>query len=122
MPQRRNLNLHDIDAVEKILAEPASGNLTFQITIGRADHADFDLFLILPADPAKLTVLKQLKQLCLNSEIHLADLIQEQRAMMSRFHPARFGCVCTRESTALIAEQLAFQQSAGNRRTIDLYK
>ena len=52
----------------------------------------------------------------------VANLIQEQRSLICQFKPTDLLRDCTREGAALVAKEVAFEQAAGDRSTVDLYK
>src|SRR5439155_12423311 len=50
----------------------------------------------------------------------VANLVQEQCALVSQLEPADFLCDGAGEGALLVAEQLAFEQPCGNRRAVEL--
>ncbi len=65
---------------------------------------------------------KTCKQLGLQRRRHLANFVQQQRALVAQLELARLGFVGTGKGARLVTEQFALQQLAGNRRAIDLQK
>jgi hypothetical protein len=63
--------------------------------------------------------LKHAQQLGLGREAHVGDLVEEDRAAVALLELAAPALGGTRESTALVAEELALEQRLGNRRAVD---
>ena len=82
LAERRQRDRDDVDAVEQILAEPPFGDRFRQILVGRGDHADVGLQLLEPADAAEPPLLQHAQQLHLHDGAHLADLVEEDRALL----------------------------------------
>src|SRR5439155_13076546 len=116
----RKVQIHDIDAVEQILTESPICDLGFQLPIGGANHSHLDLFVFLRANAAELSILQQLQQLGLKSQIQLGNLVQEKGAAMSLFHAAGLRTVGARERALFVSEQFAFEQGARNSGTVNL--
>ena len=58
LAQWRHVQIHDIDAVEKVGTECAVGDFFFELAIGGADYAHFNFLVFLGADAAELAVLQ----------------------------------------------------------------
>src|SRR5436309_28744 len=110
LPQRRQMYVHNIDAVEQIFTEITDGDLFFQITVGSKDEADVHLFIQLAANAAELAVLQYLEELGLDAGIEFADLIEEERPAIGPFNASRFGGYGPGERAFLVSKKLAFQQ------------
>src|SRR5256885_15239326 len=80
LPQRWHVQVHDIDAVEKVGAEVTGGDLFFQISIGGANHAHFHFLVFLRSNAAELAILQKLQQFRLQSHVEFRNFIKEQRA------------------------------------------
>ena len=72
------------------------------------------------AQAGKLAVLQDLQELGLQRWRHLADFIEQQRALVAQFELAGLGFVRPGKRSWLVAEQLALQQFAGHGGAIDL--
>ena len=116
LAQRRHLQIHDVDAIEQILAESAAFDFRFQHPVGGADYAHFNFLVFLGADPAELAVLQQLQQLGLQTQIEFGNFVEKQRAAMGQFHAARLRSVGAGEGALFVSEEFAFEQRARNRR------
>src|SRR5258706_2276252 len=69
LPQRRHVQVHNIDAVAQVGTGITGGNLLFQLSIGGADYADFHFLVFLGADAAELAVLQKLQELRLQGHV-----------------------------------------------------
>src|SRR5437660_294922 len=74
------------------------------------------------ADAVGLAVLQRLEQLGLERHRHLADLVEEEGAAVGQLELARLGARRAGEGAALVAEQLALEQLAGQRGAVDLHE
>ena len=72
------------------------------------------------AEAGELAVLQNLQQLGLQRGRHLADFVEQQRALVAQLELAGLGFVGAGEGAGLVAEELALQQLAGNGGAIDL--
>ena len=70
------------------------------------------------AQARELAILQHLQQLGLQRRRHLADFVQQDRALVAQLELAGLGLVGAGESAGLVAEQLALQQLAGHRGTV----
>ena len=61
LAQRRHIKVDHVDTVIEVLAERSVFNFFFQLAVGGADDANFDLLVSLSADAAKLAVLQKLQ-------------------------------------------------------------
>jgi hypothetical protein len=120
--QRRNVNAHNVEAVEQILAEGAFGDFSFEVFVRGGEDADIRLERLIAADAGILAFLKHAQQLALHSERHVADFIKEERAAVALLETADALVHRTGEGTFLVAENLAFQQVVRDRGDVDGHK
>ena len=71
------------------------------------------------ADALELLLLERAKDLGLEREWQIADLVEEQRAAMGQLESSWLALRGARERALFVAEQLAFEQRLGDRRAID---
>src|SRR5581483_3915599 len=116
------MQTYDIDAIEQVLAKASIGNRRFQIPIRRTNNSYLNSLLLTCAYRTKPSILQQLQQLGLETEVKLSDFVEEQRASVGERNAASPVCVRAGESTFLVAEQFAFKQPCGNGRTTYLHK
>ena len=80
LAQRRQLQRHDVQAVEEVLAEPALGDELLEVGVGGGDDADVDLDRLRLAERVDLVRFEEAQQLRLHVEPDIGDLVEEQRA------------------------------------------
>ena len=122
LPERRQRDRHDVQAIEEIGAEPALLHLLFEIAIGRGDDADVDADVRRAADPLERLFLEKPQQLGLEQRHHLADFVEEQRAAVRHLDQAALLPVGAGERAPLVPEQLAFEQRLRKRRAGDIHE
>ncbi|EDT38258.1 hypothetical protein BamMEX5DRAFT_5957 [Burkholderia ambifaria MEX-5] len=110
LAQRQQAQLHDVEPVVQILAEVARAHRGFEIHVGRRDEPHVDLHGLARADRRHLALLQHAQQLDLRGQRQVAHFIEKQRAAIRGFEPARLAVDRAGERTALVAEQLAFDQ------------
>ena len=107
IPQRRQRDGYDVQAVVQIAAESASVYLTIEVAIRRSNDANIDLHRLTPADTFELSFLKHSEQLGLHRRRHLTDLIKEQRAAIGELEAPLATAASAREGARLMPEELA---------------
>ena len=115
----RQVNLENRKPVKQVLAKMSIGNFFCQVAVGGGYHAHIHFDRLRIADLEKLAGFENTEQLSLKIERHLADLIEEDRAVVGFFEQAFRLFECTGESSCLVTEHLAFQQVAAERGTVD---
>ena len=78
--QAGHLDRDDVQPPEEIGAEAPVRDLALEVAVGRGQDAHVDLVRRLLADGVELAVLDEAQQLGLHAELHLADLVEEDRA------------------------------------------
>ena len=106
----------------EILAVLTRGHGRAQVLVRRRDDADVDLERRGAADPLELLLLERTKNLRLQGEGQVADLVQKQRAMIRHLELAGLARVRAGERALLVAEQLGLEQGLGNRRAVDRHE
>src|SRR5262249_5765836 len=91
--QRWQVDMKYIQAVKKILAKVSTSDGLLGNFIGGCEHAYINFEFLLAAEAPHLGILQDPKQLRLSCHRHLADFIQQQRAVLSDFETpcAAFG-------------------------------
>ena len=107
------------DAEKEVLAEGLCLNHVLQIAIRCADDAHVDRNLLAASQPLDDTLLKEAQHLRLHGKRHVAELVQEEGASLSRFDFAFRTLVGAGERAFLVAKQLAFDKRLGDRVTVD---
>ena len=85
----------------------------------RGDEAHVDFHLFVAAHRLHALFLQRAKQLRLQRQRQVADLVEEQRALMRLLEQALRVVLGARERAAHVTEQLALEQALGNRRDVD---
>ena len=75
--QRGDREVNDVEPVEEVLAEPAGGHLDGEIPIRRRDHLNVDGDRPGRPDGRHLALLQRAKELRLEVERHLPDLVEK---------------------------------------------
>ena len=120
LAQRRHGDLDDLEPVVEILAELAPQHHLLEIAVGRRDHPDVDVDVLVAAELGELRVLEDVEQLGLQRRFHLADLVEEDGAGVGLFELADARRGGAGEGALLVAEQLAFEQLTRQRGAVHL--
>ena len=119
LAQRRQLNVEDVQAIEKIIAQMALGDRIFRNLVGRGQHAHVDRGFALAAQAAQLAVFQHAQQFGLRADRHLADFVEQQRAALGQFEAAGAALQRAGERAFFVAEDFAFDQRLRNRGAVD---
>ncbi len=87
--------------------------------MGGAHYANVNRDLLMSADALDHPLLQETQQLGLQRQRHVADLVEEQRAVVGVLDLSASLFGCTRESPLLVPEELALEQRIRNRSTVD---
>src|SRR3989304_2815463 len=90
-----------------------------EVLVGRGDDPDVHTDPLRSADPDDLLLFDRPQQLDLQREGHFADLVEEQGSPLGDLHQSLPGGDGARERTLLVAAELRFQETFGNRRAVD---
>ena len=88
--KRRQVDREHIDAVVKIFAKAAGGDLDAQVAVGGGDEADVDAAFFDRTDAAERAVFEHAEEFGLQAAGEVAEFIDEQRAAVGDFEQARF--------------------------------
>ena len=88
LAQRRQVQAHHVEPVEEVGAELALLDRLLERLGGGGDDADVHLARLAPADPADLALLEHAEQLGLQVERQVADLVEQQRALVRQLEQA----------------------------------
>ena len=119
LAQRRNRQLHDVEAVVQVIAEPSLRDQLVEIGVGgRHDpHVDGDRRRL--AERMHVARLEEAEQLGLHVHADLADFVEEQRAAGGAADDAGKRVVGAGEGAAPVAEELAVEHLARHRRAVE---
>jgi hypothetical protein len=98
----------------------ALGDLRFEASIRRADDSNVDRDRLRASHALHLLLLEHAKQLGLQIEGELTDLVEEEGSSVRELESARPALRSTRECTLLVSEELTLDQGGGDRRATDL--
>src|SRR4030095_15875380 len=110
---RRNPDWKDVQPVVQVRTELPLGDHLLEIAIGGGDQPKVDANGSRASHSLVFTVLKRAQQLRLQLEWHVADLVEEQRALMRQLEPADLLRQCPGERSKLVAGPLALEQPRG---------
>ena len=117
--ERRHVELHHLEAVEEVAAEGAVAYRLFERSVRRGDHAHIHLDRHVPAHALERVPLQHAEELRLRAERHLADLVQEDGAVVGGLELPDHALGRAGERPLLVTEQFAFQQRFGERGAVE---
>ena len=88
LAQRRHAQLQRADAVVEVLAEAPLLDERAEVVMRRRDQADVDGAVLHVAEAAEAFLLEHLQQAGLHLRVHVADLVEEDRAAVRRLRAA----------------------------------
>ena len=118
LPQGRYRDGDDVQPVIKIGAESAFFDHAKQRRIGRRDYTHVDTRGANVTQTLELPFLQHPQQLGLESQRHLANLVQEQRSALGDLELSWLGRRCPRECAFDVSEEFTLQQVLGQSRTV----
>ena len=118
LPQRRQGDVHRVDAIVQILAETSFAHQLFQVHIGGADEPDIHRDGVGATHPHNTSVLNDPQQLRLQVQRNIANFIEEERSAVGLLKLAHMVRVRICESALDVAEQFALKQRFSNRTSI----
>src|SRR5713226_63306 len=116
--QWRQFDLHHVQAEVEVLPERTGAESRFQIAVGGRDDPDVDVHPIGGPDRFDLPLLQGAQQLGLQVHRQVANLVQEQRALVGYRQQALLGLHGSGKGPFDVAEQLRFDQRGHQRRAI----
>src|SRR3989304_9641867 len=122
LPQWRDDDGYNVQPIEKVFPKRASLDLILQVFIGGSDDPDIDLDGLPAPNPPHLPFLQGAQYLGLQVDVQLADLVQEQRALIGRLEEADTTKGSPGERTLLVAEQFALDEGLRNRGATDRHE
>src|SRR5688572_26861442 len=98
-------------AMEEIVAEATERDLLVEIASRRREDAHVDLNPAIAADAPDLEALDRAKELRLEREIEIADLVDEERSAVRLLEDTLANADRARERTALVPEELRLEET-----------
>src|SRR5258708_15040886 len=108
-----------IQTEKQIRTELLFAHHRFQIAVGRSNQARIGAKAARASQPLEFPLLQNAEQFGLQFERNLSDFIQKDSASVGNLEAANALRDGSRESTSFVSEQLAFQQTGRNRRTVE---
>ena len=118
LAQRRQADGDHVQTIEQILAELALADRLAQVAMGGGDDAHIGLDGNAAADGGELALLQHAQQPGLGIQWHVADLVQEQRSGGGLLEAPHAAGHRSGEGALLMAEELALDQLARDRRHV----
>ena len=104
LPERRQGETDDVEAVKQVFAKAARRHFTLQIPVRGRHQANVDLDPLQGTERADFLFLKHAEQLDLEFQGKLADFVEEGRAAIGEFDQPSFGVDRARECAPHVAE------------------
>ncbi len=120
--QRRQVHAHALEAVEQILAERALRHHRLEVAVGGRDHPHVGRDRARAPDPLELALLEHAQDLGLHGQRHVADLVQEERALLRELEAAGPRPHRAGEGPPLVAEQLGLEQALRDGGAVDRHE
>ena len=107
--------MNDVEAVKQVFPELSLGDHVAEDPVGRRDHAHVHAARgLVRTDLLQLARLEEPQEQPLHPERHLADFVEEDRAVMRELELARAIAIGAGEAAFHVAEQLRFEQRLGH--------
>src|SRR5260370_277702 len=119
LPQRRDLDREDVQAVVEVVAEPLLLDHLDEVAVRRGDQADVDLDRPGAAEALERLLLEDLEELRLELERDLAYLVEEERAAVRHLEAPELLRDGAGERAAFVAEELALDEARRNGGAVD---
>ncbi len=118
--QRRQGQRQDRETVVEVRPEPSLLDRLGKVGVRRADDPRVGRLVAGASQPPDHALLQHLEELGLERLRQEADLVQEDRAAVSRLEQPRLGLAGVREGAALEAEKLRLDEGLGDGRAVDV--
>ena len=120
LAQRRHVDRQRVQAVEEIAPELALLDRLVEVLVRGGDDAHVHLHRVRRAHAIDFAGLDGAQQLGLGLEREVADLVEEQRALVGALEPAALLLHRAGEGPLLVTEQLALDEVLGNGCAVEL--
>src|SRR5262249_16296155 len=118
MAERRKIDMENVQTIIEIFAEELFLQSLRHRFVRRRQHADIDRDFDLAAEPPHTRIFQNTQQLRLHRDRHVRDFVQEQGSLMGVLETAGAAAQGSCKSSALMAEELAFDEMFGKRRAV----
>src|SRR5215470_6427967 len=103
-------DLDHVQPIVEVVAEAARRDRLLKVLIGGGENPHVDLDGGPSTDAGELAVLEHVQKLTLKGWMEIADLVEEDGAVICRFELADLELVSSGEGPTLVTEELAFQE------------
>ena len=110
LTQRRQVDVHDLQAVEQVLAEGAGAHARGEVGIARGDEPEVAADWAPATEAPKLPFLKHAEELTLRGEGNVGDLVEKEGGAMGQLEDSHPLVIGPRERAPLVAEQLTLEE------------
>src|SRR5437016_3079302 len=107
------MNLNCVQPKKQVLPEAASFSLRIYVCVCCSDDTRTNASSMRRADSLHFSRLQHAKQLCLQIQRNVCDLVKKERAAIGKFKTADAVSPRVSESALHMAEQLAFENTLG---------
>ena len=122
LAQRRNANLHDVEAVVEVFTELTAGERLLEIAIGRRHDPGVHVDHPVASDAGEAEVLQDVQELGLKGKGKLGDLVEVDRPLVGVPELARLSAVRPGERALFVAEGSDSRSPAGIAAQLTLMK
>src|SRR5579862_5358934 len=122
IPQRRQSDWKNMEAIEQIAPESIFRNQLLQVLVRRHYQAHIYTLCLRTSKPLEFRFLQDTQKLGLQLKRDIADLIEEESSGVRSLKASDTPDNRTGESSSLMSEQLALQEAKRNCRTIELHE
>ena len=122
LPQRRDLDAHDVEPVEKVRPKLLRLDHRRKVTMGGGDDPQVDGYRTRSSDGAHFLVLQRAQKLGLYAARDLADLVEKERAAVRHAKQTGRRPDRTRECPALMPKEFTFDDGLGQGAAVHRHK
>src|SRR3989441_9028404 len=119
LPQRRHVDRDHVEPVIEVFPKGSLLDGCRQFAVRGRHHPNVYLDVFPSADPADFPLLEHAQQLRLKGKTQIADLIQEQSALVHSLEEADLSRLGPREGAFFMPEQLALDQGFRHGRAVE---
>src|SRR5205823_10327576 len=120
LPERRDPDLDDVQAIVEIFPELTPGNRLLEIAIRRRDDTRVDVDRAVTADPRETKILQHVQELRLERQGQFRDLVEIEGTGVRVLELSRFAAVRPREGSFLVSEEFGLEQAVRDGGAVDL--
>jgi hypothetical protein len=120
--KRRQVNVKDVQAEVKVLAQLAAADGLLRIFVGGGYDAHVDGSFRFASEAADFAVFENAQELRLRGGGHFADFIEQESAAVGQLEAADAALGGAGEGAALVAKDFAFHEGFGDCRAVDGYE